>query len=79
MIRQLRGLLLLAFVAFAPGAFGRVLSYAPYTNRTAVRGYQERATRHFVMREGNWKSSDDSVEGDVVLYDSLGLEDPRVV
>ncbi|HEU4889334.1 MAG TPA: hypothetical protein VFV49_15720, partial [Thermoanaerobaculia bacterium] len=68
----------LAIVAFAVPAFARVLSYAPYSNRTALAGYHERTTRHFVLIE----SLDDTNAWhaqQLVLYDTTGAKEPRVV
>lgn len=59
-------------------AFARVLSYAPYSNRTSLSGIHERTTRHFVLVE----SIDDSnawQQQQLVLYDTTGAKEPRVV
>src|SRR5688572_8845415 len=59
-------------------ALARVLSYAPYSNRTSVAAYHERTTRHFVLIE----SIDDTnawFEHQLVLYDTTGAQEPRVV
>lgn len=54
----------------------RVISYAPYTDRIAVTGYHERTTRWFVLFES---SAGNASYGQVVLYDSTGAEEPRVI
>lgn len=58
----------------------RVISYAPYTNRPALPVIQSRTNRHFVLLEA---SSPQAYGGatwsEVVLYDSTGQEEPRVV
>ena len=65
-------------LALASPALARVLSYAPYSNRTSFSGFHERNTRHFVLIEsitdGNWWDTQQ-----VVLYDSKGIQEPRVV
>ncbi|HEV7764424.1 MAG TPA: hypothetical protein VGQ76_05445 [Thermoanaerobaculia bacterium] len=68
----------LVALALAVPAFARVLSYAPYSNRTAMAGFHERTTRHFVLIE----SIDDTNAWEahqVVLYDAKGIAEPRVV
>lgn len=68
----------LVIFAVALPAFARVLSYAPYSNRTSVAGHHERTTRHFVLIE----SMDDTnawYEHQLVLYDTTGAQEPRVV
>jgi hypothetical protein len=77
MMRRL-AVLLLTMTALAVPAFARVLSYAPYSNRTSMSGFHDRTSRHFVLIE----SIDDTNGWDrhqVVLYDSKGIEEPRVV
>jgi hypothetical protein len=65
-----------AILTFAIPAFGRVLSYAPYSSRPGEVGYQERTTRYFVLVEAA-----DNTDGyrQVVLYDTTGAREPRVV
>lgn len=59
-------LLLLA----APAALARVLSYAPYSNSlSATRGQQSRTARHVLVSDAN----------KLVLYDSKGIDEPRIV
>lgn len=75
-----RRLAVLSFTifAFAVPSFARVLSYAPYSNRTSLSGFHDRNTRHFVLIEAiddsNWWQ-----QHQVVLYDANGSEEPRVV
>jgi hypothetical protein len=67
---------LLSFAVAIP-VFGRVLSYAPYTNQPARVGVHERSTRYFVTIEG--RTTYFSTVNEVVLYDSSGVEEPKVV
>lgn len=67
--------LLLCLVALAPAAFARVLSYAPYTNRAATSSIHHREGRWFALTE----QVPASYSEEVVLYDALGLEEPRVI
>ncbi|HEY0142703.1 MAG TPA: hypothetical protein VGF48_17520 [Thermoanaerobaculia bacterium] len=81
---RLRIPLLLFVVCFTPAAFARVLSYAPYTNRTAIPAFQERTERYFALYERGalqnwWGPPVPTVESEVVIYDAYGLEEPRVV
>jgi len=58
----------------------RVISYAPYTNRPALPVIQSRTNRHFVLLESaSPQTSGSAYWSDVVLYDSTGQEEPRVV
>lgn len=65
-------------LAVAVPSFARVLSYAPYSDRTALPGVHERTTRYFVLIEsiddGNWWDTQQ-----LVLYDTTGAQEPRVV
>ena len=70
---------LLSLLAVAVPAFSRVISYAPYTDRTAFAGTHERTTRYFVLIERTGTGSLWDQSGQVVLYDSAGLEEPRVI
>ena len=75
-----RRLAVLSFTlfAFAVPTFARVLSYSPYSNRTSLAGFHDRSSRHFVLIE----SVDDSNlwrQHQLVLYDSTGSQEPRVV
>ncbi|MDP9191569.1 MAG: hypothetical protein M3P06_07685 [Acidobacteriota bacterium] len=75
-----RRLAVLSFtiIALAVPAFARVLSYAPYSNRTSLAGFHDRTTRHFVlieaMDDSNWWQ-----QHQLVLYDTKGIKEPRVV
>src|SRR5438045_6327477 len=69
----------------------RVISYSPYTDRVSVPAVQNRLDRHFVLVEQTSPSnsfppnvsppvpSPSFSVGQVVLYDSRGDEEPRVV
>ncbi len=72
-------------------AQARVISYAPYTDRAAIPAVQARTNRHFVLVEQTGSGSAPVPIGappspnfnyplsQVVLYDSKGLEEPRVI
>ena len=72
---------LLALTLVAVPMLARVISYAPYTNRVATAAFQERTARHFALIESaTW----DPVfransANEVVLYDSAGVDEPRVI
>lgn len=70
-------LLLLCAVA----SEGRVISYAPYTDQGSHRAYQSRTTRHFALAESHVRNVTENYvyNGQVVLYDTAGEENPRVV
>ncbi len=60
----------------------RVISYAPYTDRTAFPAHQSRTNRHFVLVEANpfsWTNPQPVTYGQVVLYDFQGIDEPRVI
>ena len=61
-------------------AHARVVSYAPYTDRISVPAMGLRLNRHFALVE---TSSTQFVgaggQGQIVLYDSKGDEEPRVI
>ncbi|MEA2163058.1 MAG: hypothetical protein QOK37_1185 [Thermoanaerobaculia bacterium] len=67
--------------ALAPSFLtARVISYAPYTNRPALPVIQNRMNRHFVLLESSSAQTFGyAVWSEVVLYDSTGQEEPRVV
>lgn len=67
---------LLLFAAATASA--RVISYAPYSDRASVPATQSRLNRHFVLFE-TAPANGFSNRGQVVIYDTLGLEEPRVV
>ncbi|HEV7242798.1 MAG TPA: hypothetical protein VGQ36_26460 [Thermoanaerobaculia bacterium] len=77
-MKRCAGLLLLA-VAVAVPLSARVISYAPYTNRVATPAFQERTTRHFVLIETRSEDFARNMPNEVVLYDSSGAEEPRVI
>jgi hypothetical protein len=62
-------------------ASARVISYAPYTDKVATRAYQARNTRHFALIEtpaaGYYPNY--SYNAQVVLYDTKGIDPPRVI
>jgi hypothetical protein len=66
--------ILLFAIAFAVPGFGRVISYAPYSDQPSEAGVHMRTSRWFVLVEGA-----DARDRQVVLYDSRGEEEPRVV
>lgn len=53
-------------------ASARVISYAPYTNRVAHPLEQARTNRYFALYE-------QTALGEIVLYDTTGAEEPRVI
>src|SRR5712691_8362630 len=74
-------ILLAAIIAIlaVSSSSARIISYAPYTDRTAYPAHQSRTNRHFALYEiagiqptGGWR-------GQRVLYDFEGAEEPRVV
>ena len=73
--------LLLVFLSIAPVTFARVISYAPYTDQAAVRGYHDRTSRYFVLLEGAAAEISNNFvhRGRAVLYDATGAEEPRVI
>ena len=75
------GSLLLVALLFTPAAFARVISYAPYTDQVAFRGHHLRSTRHFVLMEAAAPNAGQGFvyNGRLVLYDSSGAEEPRVI
>lgn len=85
MMKRLRCIPLLLFVVcFTVPALGRVLSYAPYSNRTSIPAFQDRTERYFALFErGPWPTwfgaPVPQQENEVVVYDAFGLEEPRIV
>lgn len=59
-------------------AFGRVLSYSPYTNHVAEPGFHLRNTRNFLLLETTAPDGPMGREVELVLYNTEG-EDPRVL
>lgn len=80
-MKRFPGLLVIVLsLALASPSFARVISYAPYTNRVALPSFQDRASRYFVLIES--KAEDFFTwytPREVVLYDSTGAEEPRVI
>jgi hypothetical protein len=74
----MRRLFTLLLLLSATAVSARVISYAPYSDRVATPGVQNRLDRHFVTFEVPVTAAFSNV-GQVVVYDTLGLEEPRVV
>ena len=74
---MLKRFLLLSVLALP--AFARVISYAPYTDRVAMPSIQDRTSRHFVLIESTPEAFLARSPGELVLYDSAGAEEPRVI
>jgi len=71
--------LLLLLLAAIPAA-ARVISYAPYSDRVGVPAVGLRLNRHFaVVETANNFFVGGTTRGQLVLYDSQGLEEPRVI
>ncbi len=82
---------LVLFTFLAPLALARVISYSPYTDRPATPALQHRMNRHFVLVEQAPTSPQPVpigspippigvfAPGQLVLYDSQGAEEPRVI
>jgi hypothetical protein len=68
------------FILFlaAATASARVISYAPYSDHLGNPAVQNRLNRHFVLFETSPTAAFSNL-GQVVVYDTLGLEEPRVV
>jgi hypothetical protein len=70
----------LTFLLALPLLQARVISYAPYTNRPALPVIQSRTNRHFVLLEAaSPQTAGYAIWSQVVVYDSTGQEEPRVV
>lgn len=80
MAQRLRSFLLVLLL-LSPAALARVISYAPYTDKVAFRGYQSRLARHFVLMESDATQAGPGYVfgGKLVLYDAKGEQEPRVV
>ena len=74
----MRRLLTLLLLLSATAVSARVISYAPYSDRVSTPALQNRLDRHFVLFEVPVTNAFSNV-GQVVVYDTLGLEEPRVV
>ena len=72
---------LAVLLLLAPVSLARVISYAPYTDQGALRGYHSRTSRHFILLEAAARDVTTTVvhRGKVVLYDSKGIEEPRTI
>jgi hypothetical protein len=64
----------LLLVCAATPVAARIISYAPYSDRVSRSGHHERTTRRFLVIEEISFSS-----RELVLYDSAGLDEPRVI
>ena len=71
-------LLLLCLLALAPAALARVISYAPYSSQTSLTSYHHRHNRWFALSEA-LPGEMPYYRSQVVLYDALGVEEPRVI
>ena len=79
MIKRLSSFLLVLLV-LTPTLAARVISYAPYTDQVAIRGYHLRTTRYFVLAEAPANQVfEPELNGRLVLYDATGAEEPRVI
>ena len=72
-----RFLLPLCVCLLAATAAARVISYAPYSDRLCMPAVQHRAARHFALVE--FPNNGVYTYGQVVLYDTKGIEEPRVL
>jgi hypothetical protein len=72
----MRRLLPVLFLLAATAASARVISYAPYSDRVTIPAMQSRLNRHFVLLE---LTPGNTNRGQVVVYDTQGFEEPRVV
>lgn len=77
-MKRFPGAVLLATFLAVP-AFARVISYSPYTNQVAEPAIQSRTARHFVLLEAEPKDYQYRLRSEVVLYDSTGVDEPRVI
>src|SRR5205809_1632583 len=72
--------LAVAVLLAATIANARVVSYAPYTDRISVPAMGLRLNRHFALVETtNTSVFTAAGRGQIVLYDSKGEEEPRVI
>src|SRR3954451_2261391 len=84
---RLRGLCLAAaLLTAAVPASARVISYSPYTDHIAFPATQHRMNRHFVLVETAQQTNGVLLPpfvsfptGQLVIYDSKGEQEPRVV
>jgi hypothetical protein len=82
--------LALSILIVASSAYARVISYSPYSDRVAIPAVQHRLNRHFVLVEQQPTNTGVPIlsppgpyfsvpPAQVVLYDSQGSEEPRVI
>lgn len=86
---RIRVALFLLFTLASLPVFGRVISYSPYTDQSAVPAHQHRMNRHFALVEGvTWWGGGElgapmppmaAGGNSLVLYDFLGETEPRTV
>jgi hypothetical protein len=76
-LARLLGLAVLAAASLAVDA--RVVSYAPYTDRISIATFHRRTTRHFLVTELTGVTYSGIQTHEVVLYDAIGSDEPRVV
>lgn len=91
---RFRSLLLLLLLSTASTLQARIISYAPYSDRPAVPAVQSRLNRHFVLIEQGAATSVNTTVppppvglppvaatplAQLVLYDSKGQEEPKVI
>src|SRR5947207_6949002 len=85
---RLRALCLAAaLLTAAVSASARVISYSPYTDHIAFPATQNRTNRHFVLVESTQQQQICCIllpfiqypNGQLVMYDSKGQEEPRVI
>jgi hypothetical protein len=84
MPRRLSLVLFFLLLAVVPLASARIISYAPYSDRVGVPALGLRLNRHFAAVEGDAQAifspiTSNQSRGQLVLYDSAGLEEPRVI
>ena len=77
-MKRVAGLVVLTLAVAVP-TLARVVSYAPYTDRVALPSFQDRTARHFALIETTPDGFQMRAENEVVLYDSSGAEEPRVI
>ena len=71
--------LFLVFLGFLPvPAAARIISYAPYTSLSTFPAVQHRMNRYFVVVE-NDRRLPSQPGAQLVLYDSTGIDEPRVI
>jgi hypothetical protein len=89
-MNRTRSAVLCTVVLLATAAQARVISYSPYTDRASIPAVQSRLNRHFVLVEQTGTTVPVPIgspippnfsfpPAQVVLYDSTGIEEPRVI